>query len=365
MWTVEAFTCIPSLIIEGTECTNSGVVAPDGSPPDLMPCEGSMPVLPNNDGDFNRCEIDFFIAYRTAENGAGFWLPEAQETIGGPAGSDDFGVDIVAFENCPPTGIFSYILFPDDPIHIADFAAAEVCQKPAATCCEKDGSCSIVPPSECVGIAGEIGTIANPPACGGDPDGDGLDNLCGDNCPDDLNPDQGDCDGDGEGDACEAGAADQDDDGDGVCNGDDNCPLNPNPNQDDADGDGAGDPCDPCPIDPNDDSDGDGVCDSADLCQGFDDHDDGDGDGVPGNGDGCDQCPDNDDTVPGARDDADGDGVLNCNDKCNGVDDAVFAPECKGAIPTTSQWGLTVLALLLLTGGKIFFGIGAKRVARA
>ena len=67
----------------------------------------------------------------------------------------------------------------------------------------------------------------------------------------------------------------------------------------------------------------------------------------------------------GGLGDADGDGALNCNDKCPGVDDTVFAPECEGAIPTTSQWGLVVLTLLLLTGGKKFFGIGVKRVARS
>ncbi|MCH7926349.1 MAG: IPTL-CTERM sorting domain-containing protein, partial [Planctomycetes bacterium] len=250
----------------------------------------------------------------------------------------------------------------DSSIIPIDFAVAEVCQKPAAACCQENGSCAVIPPEECTGIAGVVGTIAGGPAsCGGDPDGDEHLDVC-DNCPDDFNPDQGDCDGDGEGDACEADEADQDDDGDGVCNGVDNCPLNPDPNQDDTDGDGAGDPCDPCPIDPNDDSDGDGVCDSADICQGHDDNADADGDGVP---DGCDQCPDSDDNAPGAGDDDDGDGVVNCNDRCPGVDDTVFAPECKGAIPTTSQWGLIVLTLLLLAGGKIFFGIGAKRVARS
>ncbi len=46
-----------------------------------------------------------------------------------------------------------------------------------------------------------------------------------------------------------------------------------------------------------------------------------------------------------------------CDDQCPGVDDAVFAPECEGAIPTTSQWGLIVLTLLLLVGIKmICFG---------
>ena len=52
----------------------------------------------------------------------------------------------------------------------------------------------------------------------------------------------------------------------------------------------------------------------------------------------------------------DGDGVLDCVDQCSRVDDAVFAPECAGAIPTVSAWGLMVLTLLLLAGSKIYFG---------
>ena len=362
LWTVEEATCNPLAIIAGTTCTGVGTVDPGGSPAHDLPCSGTMPLLPNNDGDFARCEIDFFIAFRTSENGAGTMIAAGQQTIGGPAARDDFGADVIWVENCPPTGVFFPIHLDDDSSITLDFATAEVCQKPAATCCDASGACTVVPPSACMGVAGEIGTITDGPAsCGGDPDEDGIFAAC-DNCLDHFNPDQGDCDGDVEGDACEADEADQDADGDGVCNGVDNCPLNPDPNQDDTDGDGAGDPCDPCPIDPNDDSDGDGVCDSADICQGHDDNADADGDGVP---DGCDDCPGSDDNLPGARDDTDGDGVLNCNDRCPVVDDTVFAPECEGAIPTTSEWGLVVLTLLLLTGGNKFFGIGVKRVARS
>lgn len=96
----------------------------------------------------------------------------------------------------------------------------------------------------------------------------------------------------------------------------------------DTDGDGVDAVCgDPCPIDNPDDTDGDGVCDSVDRCPGFDDSIDSDGDGVSN---GC--------------------------DLCNGVDDAAFGPECDGAIPTISAWGLVVLTLMVLVGGKIYFG---------
>ena len=91
----------------------------------------------------------------------------------------------------------------------------------------------------------------------------------------------------------------------------------------DADGDGLRDECDGCPADSNKIEPG--------IC----------GCGV-------------DDTA-----DLDDDGVPDCMDRCPGVDDAVFAPHCESAIPTTSQWGLIVLTLLLLAGGKIYFGIRA------
>ncbi|MCH8150036.1 MAG: IPTL-CTERM sorting domain-containing protein [Planctomycetes bacterium] len=114
----------------------------------------------------------------------------------------------------------------------------------------------------------------------------------------------------------------------------------------DGDGDGLVDECDGCPTDSHKFEPG--IC----GC-GVDDGADSDDDGVPDN---CDVCPDSDDGAAGALGDADGDGVLNCNDLCPDADDAVFAPECESAIPTTSQWGLIVLTLLLLAGGKILFG---------
>ena len=62
--------------------------------------------------------------------------------------------------------------------------------------------------------------------------------------------------------------------------------------------------------------------------------------------------------------DSDGDGVFDCDDQCPGVDDAIFVPQCRGAIPTVSQWGLVILALLLLAAGKIAFDPRRARVSR-
>lgn len=141
-------------------------------------------------------------------------------------------------------------------------------------------------------------------------------------------------------------ACDDDTDGDGVCD-----PIDICPGFDDAidsDGDGTPNGCDACPgFDDAEDSDGDDVPDACDMCPGFDDSRDSDGDGVS---DGCDICPGVDDAL-----DSDGDGVRECHDQCPGVDDSIFAPECESAIPTTSQWGLVVLTLLLLVGLKISF----------
>lgn len=86
------------------------------------------------------------------------------------------------------------------------------------------------------------------------------------------------------------------------------------------------------------DTDGDGVCDTEDICEGFDDAADTDGDAVP---DGCDVCAGSDDsndvdmdTVPDGCDtcaanddlaDADSDGVADGCDGCPGFDDALDA----------------------------------------
>ena len=115
------------------------------------------------------------------------------------------------------------------------------------------------------------------------------------------------------------------------------------------------------------DEDGDTVIDVCDICPRHDDFLDGDGDGVPN---GCDGCPDDENkTEPGHcgcgrpdTGDTDGDGVLDCIDLCPDADETVFAPECAGAIPTVSQWGLIVLTMLLLVVAKLSFGCRAKRL---
>ncbi|MHC4697463.1 MAG: hypothetical protein ACYTFA_12040 [Planctomycetota bacterium] len=37
-------------------------------------------------------------------------------------------------------------------------------------------------------------------------------------------------------------------------------------------------------------------------------------------------------------------------------DDPTFAPGCIAAIPTISSWGVIILTLLLLAGGKLCYG---------
>lgn len=95
-------------------------------------------------------------------------------------------------------------------------------------CCLPGGSCQNLDPLCCVSLNGTPGGPGS--ACEGDADLDGIDGVCGDNCPEDPNK------------------------------------INPGP-------------C-PCGV-PNVDSDGDGVLDCDDACPGQDDNLDSDGDGTP------------------------------------------------------------------------------------
>jgi hypothetical protein len=138
-------------------------------------------------------------------------------------------------------------------------------------------------------------------ACEGDADADGVDGLCGDECPADsgkLAPGQ-----------CGCGVPDNDTDSDGVAN----C-------------------LDQCPGSPDIDSDSDGVLDCLDQC-------------------------------PGAPDiDSDSDTVLDCLDQCPGTDDRLDAnangtPDCLESteIPAVSSWGVAVVSLVLLILAKLRF----------
>jgi len=59
--------------------------------------------------------------------------------------------------------------------------------------------------------------------------------------------------------------------------------------------------------------------------------------------------------------DTDGDGVVDACDICPGADDAVFG-DCRNNIPTVSEWGLVIFALLLLVCSKVYYGRRAYAV---
>ena len=234
------------------------------------------------------------------------------------------------------------------------FAAGRV-----GPCCLGAGVCEMLTSDDCAAQGGTFHGVLNALnpdlTCAEAGDTDGIADLC-DNCPDTDNVDQNDCNDDGEGDACEADEADQDDDRDGACNGIDPCPDDPHKS---IPGDGpyqAPGECGCGCVDPDPDTDEDPkVCSCCSRPEGcvHDDHCPNDPGKVEAGICGC--------GVPDEGDE-DGDGILNCVDQCRGVDDAVFAPECDGAIPTVSEWGLAVLALLLLVVGKVYFGRRAQAV---
>jgi len=176
----------------------------------------------------------------------------------------------------------------------------------AYICCKPDQSCDNHALSFCDSLGGtpHYGTLCK----ADDPDGDEIGTLCGDNCPDDANPDQTDSDGDGEGNECDIcpNDADNDIDADGDCGDVDNCPSDYNPGQENADGDTYGDVCDPCPYDANNDIDGDGLCADVDNCDNVPNPEQENCDSWSGDedGDACD--PDIDD-----------DGILNADDACD------------------------------------------------
>ncbi|MCH8150287.1 MAG: DNRLRE domain-containing protein [Planctomycetes bacterium] len=203
------------------------------------------------------------------------------------------------------------------PQLIVDFSTS-----PVLACCLPAGACEMLEEDACIGAGGS--SLDESIECEGDTDDDGVDGVCGDGCPTDP---QKTAPG-----VCGCLLSDFDSDGDGIGDDCDNCPDLPNPGQSDADGNGIGDACD-------------GSCCLEDYR--------------------CIQTGPSDClamggylTLPGTHcveDDKDGDGLVDPCDRCPGINDALFAPECQGAIPTVSSWGVFVLALLLLVIAKIRF----------
>ncbi len=79
----------------------------------------------------------------------------------------------------------------------------------------------------------------------------------------------------------------------------------------------------------------------------------GDSDG-DGSDDQCDNCPGVDDAVFGAK--ICKPSGQSCNSDVDCLAGEICEAACVGEIPTVSEWGLVVLALLLLVAGKLYFG---------
>lgn len=193
-------------------------------------------------------------------------------------------------------------------------------------CCLADQSCTELAENAC---ASQGGHVASASICEGDVDDDGVDGVCGDACPSDG--------GKTVPGACGCGIADTDTDTDGTPNCNDGCPADAGKTSPglcgcgvsdvDTDLDGAPDCTDGCPSNPN------MVAPSACGCV--------------------------------VAVDTDGDTVPDCHDLCDGADDTVDTndngvPDCIAGdlpIPTVTTWGMVIMGLMLLTAGKIRFGM--------
>ncbi len=390
LFTVEPGTCLPDALIPGSTCSLSPgpitaggtpaqivscvlpapVAVPDGSDDqvcfgqcsdDLAPCTadaqcnlGATCDGPNlgvaclTDGDcggvsvcldtnLSQCGVDFYIVMNSNIDSVGISIG-CTTLIGGPGVNEELADDAMVFATCtgvadPTPGQWNGWRFAlagpggGCAVNRGNWRGEIVCTTPTGPCCNAtDGTCGVATSDDCAAAGGTYLGDIQVDGTGGcddgvDTDGDGTRDEC-DLCDDDAGktaPGQ-----------CGCGIADTDTDNDGTANCNDGCPNDPaktspgacgcgNSDQD-TDQDGTADCQDGCVDDPN--KTDPGIC----------------GCGVAETGD------------------SDGDGVSDCVDVCPGVDDSVFAPGCVGAIPTVSEWGMVVLALLLLAGAKVYFG---------
>lgn len=362
LWTVDPTTgdngCFPMEMVPGTACAYHQLPDPGGTLCHQLTCDksGDGIILPDNPNDpfafaDERCGIDVYMMIQFSDerpdcDSHGLGLASHYPTVGsspfavlwpGPVGVDGVGGmagrDIVA----QTWGIGQW----SEP-SVSDNAWSAICTEVAGPCCYDTGGCDVLSADDCAAAGGTYGgdnTLPDPHFCT-DSDGDGFDDMC-DNCPGVANPGQEDCNDDGEGDACDPDAGEIDTDGDGCCDNVDACPDDANKCADsgqcgcgedeiDSDGDGTMNCIDGCPLDANKTAPGCCGCGFADT--------DVDGDGF------FECAPDATPADP------------TCVDTCPNVDDAQFGPCDPGTIPTVSEWGLVVMALLLLVAGKVYFG---------
>ncbi len=218
------------------------------------------------------------------------------------------------------------------------------CEVPEA-CCVSEGECTVALPSVCTDELG--GTPqGDETVCEGDADEDGIDGACGDQCPNDpWKSVPGECGCDVDPEVMDAFDVEKDSDGDLTPDCIDECPLDPNKTElgicgcgvpdADTDGDTYLDCLEGCPNDPMKSMPLVCGCGVGPM-DGFNVELDTDLDSIP---DCVDQCPGEDDLL-----DENLDGIPDC------------LPQPPEGIPAVSQWGLLILVLLLMTGGKVYFG---------
>ena len=363
LWTVQPTTdkpgdtmCMPLAPIPGTACTYHQAPDSTGTPCHQYTCTPTAdpPVILGDAVSYPQETAPFVDACCGIDVYIGMDVPDYAQNIG-PGSCPQF----------PPVGYNPYFYL--DPqfggrvlmqyydgsytfmawtggtgLSVQSWANTSICTVEVGACCFDEGGCEYLTEADCTAAEGTfdgINTLPDPHLCN-DPDGDGMFNAC-DNCPDVDNPDQADCNDDGEGDACEENEGEQDADEDGCCNDVDECDDDPLKCEEgqcgcgvqdtDTDGDGTANCNDDCPLDAGKTAPGCCGCGFVDT--------DVDEDGYP-------ECE------PGA----DVQDIDDCPDTCPNVDDFLYGPCPQDAIPTVSEWGLVIMALLLLVAGKVYFG---------